>query len=85
MESRKICRAAIEMQTHRTDLWTQCGGEGGMNGESSMEIYTLPYVKQIASGNLLCSTRNSTLLLISCISEVHVLQLLNQHWHSIIK
>jgi len=59
MESRKICRAAIEMQTHRTDLWTQCGGEGGMNGESSMEIYTLPYVKQIASGNLLYDLRNS--------------------------
>ena len=28
-------------------------GEGGMNGESSMEISTLPYGKQIASGNLL--------------------------------
>ena len=27
-------------------------GEGGMNGESSMEAYTLPYVKQIANGNL---------------------------------
>ena len=27
--------------------------EGGTNGESSMETYTLPYVKQIASGNLL--------------------------------
>ena len=28
-------------------------GEDEMNGESSMETYTLPYVKQIASGNLL--------------------------------
>ena len=28
-------------------------GECGMNWESSMETYTLPYVKQIASGNLL--------------------------------
>ena len=27
--------------------------EGGMNGESSMEIYTLPYVKSTANGNLL--------------------------------
>ena len=45
MESRKISRAAITMQTHRTDLWTQYGGEGGMNGDSSMETYTLPYVK----------------------------------------
>ena len=28
-------------------------GEGGMNGESSLEMYTLPYVKWIASGNVL--------------------------------
>ena len=35
-------------------------GEGGMNGESNMETYTLPYVKQIASGNLLCDTGSST-------------------------
>ena len=35
-------------------------GEGGMNGESNMETYTLPYVKQMASGNLLCDTGSST-------------------------
>ena len=29
-----------------------------MNGESSMETYTLPYVKQIANGSLLCDTGN---------------------------
>ena len=34
-------------------------GEGGMNGESSMKTYTLPYVKQIASGNLLYDSRIS--------------------------
>ena len=28
-------------------------GEGGTNGENSIETYTLPCVKQIASGNLL--------------------------------
>ena len=28
-------------------------GEGGMNWESSMEAYTLPYVKQVANGKLL--------------------------------
>ena len=28
-----------------------------MNGESSMEIYTLPYVKQTASGDLLYDSR----------------------------
>ena len=34
-------------------------GEGGMYGESNMETYTLPYVKQIASGNMLCDSGNS--------------------------
>ena len=28
-------------------------GEGGMNGEITMETYSLPYVKQVANGNLL--------------------------------
>ena len=39
-----ICRAAMQMQTQRTELWTQGGqqeGEGGTNGESSMETHTL--------------------------------------------
>ena len=35
-------------------------GESGMNWESSMEIYTIPNVKQRASGNLLCDTGRST-------------------------
>ena len=34
-------------------------GEGKTNGESRMEAYTLPYVKQIASGNLLYDSGNS--------------------------
>ena len=34
-------------------------GEGGTKGESSMEIYTLPHVKQINSGNLLYDSGNS--------------------------
>ena len=38
-----ICRAAVETQIQRTDLWTQLGwgeeGEGGMYGESNMETY----------------------------------------------
>ena len=34
--------------------------EGGRNWESSMEICTLPYVKQIASGNLLCDDTGSS-------------------------
>ena len=37
-----ICRAAMETQTQRTDLWTWGGGAGGeeegvTNGENSME------------------------------------------------
>ena len=47
-----ICRAAMEMQT-REQTYGHGGqeGEGGTNGDSSMETYTLTYVKQIASGN----------------------------------
>ena len=38
-------------------------GEGGMNWESSFETYTLPYVKLIASGNLLYDVGSSKLVL----------------------
>jgi len=34
-------------------------GEGSTNEASSMEIYTLPYVKQIANGDLLYNSGNS--------------------------
>ena len=45
-------------------MWTWgcvCRGEGagGINGESSMEEYTLPSVKWIARGNLLYESGNS--------------------------
>ena len=33
--------------------------EGEINGEGSLNAYTLPYIKQIASGNLLCYSGNS--------------------------
>ena len=33
-----ICRAAMEMQTQRIDLWTVGEVEGGMNGESSIHV-----------------------------------------------
>ena len=51
----------METQTQRTDLQTRDGSEGvcGTNGESSMK-HTLPYVKQIASGNLMCDKGSST-------------------------
>ena len=41
----------METQTIRTDLRTQAGvgeGAGGTNGESDVEAYTLPRVKQTA-------------------------------------
>ena len=41
-----VCRAGIETQTERTDIMDTPGkGEGGMNWESSVEIYTLSCVK----------------------------------------
>ena len=41
-------------------VWIQWGErEGGMNWEIRFDINTLPYVKQIASGNLLHSTGSS--------------------------
>ena len=52
----------METQTQKTDLWTQGlgeEGEGGTNGESNMETYTLPYVKQIGHGNFLYDSGNS--------------------------
>ena len=38
-----ICRASMETQTFRTDLWTQLWGEGegGMNWKIEIDIYTL--------------------------------------------
>ena len=35
-------------------------GEGGVNRESSMETYTLPYVKQTVKGNSLYDPGNSS-------------------------
>ena len=65
MESRKSADKLIckERQTQRTDLWTWgCGrreGEGGVNRKNSLETYTLPCVKQTASGNLLYDAGDS--------------------------
>ena len=35
-------------------------GYGGTNRENRIKAYILPYVKQIASGNLLCDAGSST-------------------------
>ena len=43
----------------RMDLWTQQGKESTGRVESSSDVPTLPYVKQIASGKQLYSTENS--------------------------
>ena len=53
-----ICRAAMETQTQRSNLWTWEEGEGKMYGESNMET-SLPLGKQIANGNLLYNSGNS--------------------------
>ena len=41
----------------KSRLDTVGGGEGGLNWKSSIETYTLPYVKQIANGKMLYKTR----------------------------
>lgn len=47
---------------HRCIAWT-CGhreeGEGGMNGKSSINMYTVSCVKQVAGGKLLHATEPS--------------------------
>ena len=53
-----ICRAAMETQIWRTDLWTQWGRESGTNGESGRETCTLPYVNR-QSGRTCCITQGA--------------------------
>ena len=38
--------------------WAGEEGEGRTHRESNMEAYTLPYVKEITSGDLLCDSRS---------------------------
>ena len=56
-----IFRAAMEKQTQRTDLWTRWEErrEKGRCVERVTQNFTIPYVKQIANGNLLCDSGNS--------------------------
>ena len=44
-------------------------GEDGTNWESRIESYVLPYLKQIAGGNLLCDARSSNLVLCDNLEE----------------
>ena len=52
----KECKTQIQ----RTDLWTQWEKEREKKGESSVNIYTLPCVKQIAGEKLLHNTGSPT-------------------------
>ena len=55
-----VTKAAMETKTWRTDLWIEgMEGDRGTNGRSSRGTGTLPYVKQIASGNLLYESGSS--------------------------
>ena len=54
-----VCRAEIETQMQRTNVWTPRGesgsegGGGGMNWEIGIDIHTLICMKQITNKNLL--------------------------------
>ena len=48
-----------DIQNRLVNMGYQEEADGGTNGESSMETYTLPYVKQIAKGKPLCDSGNS--------------------------
>ena len=57
------CRAGREMQTERMDLGHSRGWRGWdkwRKQQIQIETYTLPCVKQIASGNMLYDTRTQT-------------------------
>ena len=47
---------AGQQRRHRDKEQTSGHGEEEEGGTNRMETYTLPYVKQIASENLLCDT-----------------------------
>ena len=47
----RICRAAMETQTQRTDSWAQQGKERGDDGESSTEMHTSPHANRWPVGS----------------------------------
>ena len=42
----------METQVYRMDFWTQCGKESGTKEESRVDLYALPYEKEIAGEKL---------------------------------
>ena len=58
-----ICKAEIETQMQRTNVWTPRGKKGGGKiWEIGIDIYTLMRIKQITKEYLLYITGNSTSL-----------------------
>ena len=53
------CRAGIESQTLRVDVWMWRGMGVRVNGENGIDLYTLLCVKWIANGNLPYRAGNS--------------------------
>ena len=49
----------VDIENKLMDKGRQQEGEGEMNGQSSTDAYTLPYVKQTADGKLLCDSEDS--------------------------
>ena len=54
-----ICRAGIDMQMQRMEMWTPWGRETVGGVESVPLTCTVPCIKQTAGGRLLYSTRSS--------------------------
>ena len=48
-----------DIENRHMDMGEGEKGEGGMYGQTNMETYTWPYVKWVASGNLLYDSGNS--------------------------
>lgn len=51
---------SFTIQSKKSTYGYQGGGGGGINWETRIHIYTLLYIKQIPSKNLMYSTGNST-------------------------
>ena len=65
--SELIHKTKIDSHKQKTNLWLQkgiAGGEGEINQEFGINIYTLLYIKQINNKDLLYNTGNSAQYLV---------------------